>query len=148
MARKPDSDLATICNAYKISIPQRKGIEIILSSEPSATQEQLAESIGVARTTLYRWMCQKKFLDALADSADIVIQGEWPHILKAIAKKAKEGDAVCAKWIGEITGRYQPKAKIEHSGEVGIKSISQLLDMIGKNGKSINTRGIQTPINN
>lgn len=118
MKKKPETELVRICSEYNVSPIQRKGITTILESDPGTTKEKLAEAIGITAKTLWMWHKQKKFLDALADCADIIIKGEWPHILKAIAEKAKEGDVNAAKWIGEITGRYQSKAELKHTGKV------------------------------
>ena len=146
--KKPESELLVISCEYGLTALQRKGLEIILSAHPGTTQEQLAEEIGTSQQTISLWLHQRKFLDAMHDASSLIIQSEWPEIIKVGLREAKDGDIQWAKWISELVGYYQPKATVEHSGEIGIKSVSELLDIIGTNGKLPNTRAIQRTLKN
>jgi len=112
------SVVLTICNDYGLTPNQRKGIEAILEGDPGQTQTDVAEIVKVRRETVNHWMHNRKFLDAMGDCANLIIDTAWPHILSAGVAKAKEGDVQWAKWLGEVSGRWHHKALLEHTGKV------------------------------
>ena len=112
-AKAPETEIVRICNEYHLSVPQRKGIVAILESAPGTSQKEIAEEAGITYKTYWTWMKQKPFLDALAEGANIMVDGQWTAILKAGIECAKGGDIQWAKWLGQVTGRQQDTKYID-----------------------------------
>ena len=116
--KQPESELITICHKYGLTPAQRKGIETILEAPPLATQGELAEHTGVTRETFCRWMHKRQFLDAMHDICQIMIEADWPMVIRTGLRQAKAGDVQWAKWLGELSGNYEKKSSVEHSGGI------------------------------
>ncbi len=82
------------------------------------TLELFAKSIGVDRTTLWRWSKMDGFSEQVIQSGRQYLRSEMGEIYSALVKRAVEGDVKAIKLALEVVGEYTPKQEIK--GSIGL----------------------------
>lgn len=71
---------------------EKRAIEVIVAKEPSETWDEVAKRIGITVRQLYNIRQNGKVQEACYIIAKEFFKTETPDVLKALAKKAKNGD--------------------------------------------------------
>lgn len=77
------------------------------------TVAAFATSIGVDRTTLWRWSIIPAFRKELSRAARSLLHSELPAIYDALAQAAIAKDVSAIRLALEVSGEYVPKQKID-----------------------------------
>lgn len=72
-----------------------------------------AKSIGVDRTTLWRWTKIPDFQKEYRLAGRSLLENELPDIYAALVKAATGGDVPAIKLALEVSGEYVPKQKLD-----------------------------------
>jgi AcrR family transcriptional regulator len=97
---------------------QMKMAQLLADPSESRTISEKCKKAGVSRTTFYRWMKDKKFVEYLNSLIDEYTDAELSRVWAALTRKAVEGDIQAIKLFFEMKGKYKEKKEIEHSGNI------------------------------
>jgi DNA-binding transcriptional MerR regulator len=90
------------------------------------THELFAKEIGVTSRTLRRWKKKDGFKEAVKQRTRELLEDDFPEILGALRREAKQGNFQHIKMALEMMGEYTPTERHEHSGEVEHKHSADL----------------------
>lgn len=93
---------------------QREAAEMLANPDISVNKSEIAERVGVGRSTLYRWLKDSKFIKYVDSLIDSYTDAELGTVWKALIKRCAEGDTQAIKLYFELKGKY--KQQIEHAG--------------------------------
>jgi hypothetical protein len=95
-------------------------------------QRQLALLLEVHESTLSDWKRLPGFGDAVYALALRHVVSELVPVLHAQVRQAKRGSLPHAQWLAEITGKWSPKHRLEHDGQVDhYLTIAAVRDALG-----------------
>lgn len=93
--------------------------ELLLNPEDRRSKREKLDEAGVPKSTFYRWMKDKRYLNYLKEQLDTYTDGELPDIWRALILKCKRGDTAAIKLFMELKGEYVPVQKHELTGKDG-----------------------------
>ena len=126
--------MATKSNKIKYSGKRAKMAEMLTNPDFTGTVTELCETVGVARSTFYKWMDDKDYLNYVESLIDKYADSELSTVWKALIKKCKAGDVQAIKLYFELKGKYLNK--VEVSGSIRSEKLSDVLSQIGGVGLS------------
>lgn len=85
---------------------------------------------GISWATWQTWMKNPVFRKMIQAGADAILQDSYLGINRAMVQQAEKGDVSAAKFVFELTGRYDPNAKQVMEVQA---VISSMLEIIQKN---------------
>lgn len=103
---------------------QLKIAEALANPEVDLTKTQLAKQAGVSRSTLYRILKNRDFLDYVSSLIDIYTDIELSDVWKALLLRCKAGDIQAIKLYFELKGKY--KQEINHDVSAQIQIIDDI----------------------
>lgn len=103
---------------------QLKIAEALANPEFNMSKSQLAKHVGVSRSTLYRILKNKDFLDYVSSLIDIYTDIELSDVWKALLIRCKCGDIQAIKLYFELKGKY--KQEIRHDVNAQIQIIDDI----------------------
>jgi len=81
---------------------QRKIVELLINPEDRRTKEKKCEEVGIAYSTLWRWMKDERFVEYLNSQIDKYINGEMADIWRALLAQCKKGNIQAIKLLFEV----------------------------------------------
>lgn len=102
---------------------QLKAIEAYAALGDRQTEEEIAETVGVVRSTLYEWRKDEKFTAAIREAGRRNIIAEFGPILFALKKKALLGDVPAAKLLLETAGLTSQQRDLNINMGAGYRAI-------------------------
>lgn len=81
---------------------QIKMVELLLNPEDRRTKEKKCEEVGIAFTTLWRWMKDERFVDYMNSQLEKYTNGELPEVWKALIAQCKRGNVTAIKLFFEM----------------------------------------------
>lgn len=103
---------------------QLKAAELLAEPKAKTTITSIAANVGVARSTIYRWLDDDNFRSYLDDLIDKYTDSELGRIWKALIKQCVLGDTQAIKLYFELKGKY--KQDINVTSNVGVTIIDDL----------------------
>lgn len=103
-------------NKTEFTADQRKYLDWVAmpkSMRNPKTVDLFAKSIGVDRTSLWRWSKLPGFAEEVARSGRDYLKSELSEIFGALVKRALDGDVQAIKLALEVSGEYTPKQKVD-----------------------------------
>lgn len=88
---------------------QPEKLALFMWAQPSATEEEKAEHIGISRTTLWRYWKDKRFCKAVAAAADLMFEKAQPLVSSALVRKAISGDVAAIRLFFQLRGDLSEK---------------------------------------
>ena len=83
---------------------QAEQLAAYMWAHPSATEEERAKSIGVSRTTLWRYWKDEGFCSAVRTVSELLSAKAQPLVDAALVKKAVSGDVPAIRLYHQIRG--------------------------------------------
>ena len=108
---------------------QLKACELLAEPKPRTTITSIANTVGVARSTIYRWLDDDNFRAYLDDLIDKYTDSELGRIWKALIKQCVNGDTQAIKLYFELKGKY--KQDINLTANMGVTIIDDLPEDVG-----------------
>jgi transcriptional regulator with XRE-family HTH domain len=100
-------------NAIFQPSPEQLGFaEIWLDYTKKKTLESIAEEIGIAYSTIWRWFQNKDFVDWINSRKDELLNKSLMSRYRTAIRKAESGDFQFSKLLFEIQGEYIPQQKL------------------------------------
>lgn len=87
---------------------------------PLATEEERARSIGVSRTTLWRYWKDENFCSAVVAASDSLTARAQPLVDAALVRKAVGGDVTAIRLFYQLRGELSDKCKESHLGDAEV----------------------------
>ena len=87
----------------------------LLAFNPELTHQQIADKIGVSKSSVDKWSASPDFIDAVYDRYMLQFGLEIPSVLNAMVREAKAGNVQAGRLI------------LEHSGKL-VKNINVTID--------------------
>ena len=103
---------------------QLKACELLAEPRPKTTITSIAKSVGVARSTIYRWLDDDHFRAYLDELIDKYTDSELGRIWKALIKQCVSGDTQAIKLYFELKGKYRQDVNL--SASMGVTIIDDL----------------------
>ena len=103
-------------NKTEFTPDQRKYLDWVATPKSlrnPKTVDLFAKSIGVDRTSLWRWSKLPGFTEEVAQSGRSYLKSELGEIFGALVKRALDGDVQAIKLALEVSGEYTPKQKVD-----------------------------------
>ena len=92
----------------KLEYTGKKGklAEMLTNPEFSGSVTDVCREVGVARSTFYKWMDDKNYLDYLQRLIDEYTDSELSAVWKALIVECKTGNVQAIKLYFELKGKY------------------------------------------
>ena len=98
-----------------LTAKQRKAAEMLANPDFDGTKTDLIEAVGVPRTTFYRWIKDKKFMEYTCKLIEQYTDAELGAVWKALIQECKKGNVQAIKLFFELrenTSREWEKLKM------------------------------------
>lgn len=92
---------------------QIKMVELLLNPEDRRTKEKKCEEVGIAFTTLWRWMKDERFVDYMNSQLEKYTNGELPDVWRALIAQCKRGSTTAMKLYFEMKRLYPGSEKAD-----------------------------------
>ncbi len=92
---------------------RRKAAEMLAKPDFSGTITELIETVGVPRTTFYRWLEDEQYISYINSLIERYTDSELAAVWKALVKECKKGNVQAIKLFFELKGKYSANIKIE-----------------------------------
>lgn len=92
---------------------RRKAAEMLANPDFSGTITELIETVGVPRTTFYRWLEDEQYISYINSLIERYTDSELAAVWKALVKECKKGNVQAIKLFFELKGKYSANIKIE-----------------------------------
>lgn len=99
---------------------QAERLALFMWSNPGATEVEKAESIGVSRTTLWRYWKDEKFCKAVLAASDALTANARPFVDAALVRKAMGGDVAAIRLYYQLRGELSDKPDEMRAGSVDV----------------------------
>jgi hypothetical protein len=100
-------------NAIFQPSPEQLGFaEIWLDYTKKKTLENIAEEIGIAYSTIWRWFQNNDFVDWINSKKNELLNKSLMARYRTAIRKAEAGDFQFAKLLFEMQGEYIPQQKL------------------------------------
>lgn len=119
--------MATKSNKSRYTGKKARLAEMLTNPEFTGTVTELCTSVGVARSTFYKWMDDKDYLKYIETLIDKYTDSELSTVWKALIHRCETGDVQAIKLYFELKGKYS--SKVEVSGTLKAEQ-SKLDDLI------------------
>lgn len=86
---------------------QLEALDIVWEYQLTDSWSEIAERVGVDRSTLLRWRKQPEFQRALTQHSRAQLRDYLPTAYQALVRKLSTGDVPAIKLYLELTGEYQ-----------------------------------------
>ena len=90
-----------------------KAAEMLANPDFSGSITELLETVGVPRTTFYRWLDDPKYLSYINSIIERYTDSELGPVWKALVNQCKKGNVQAMKLFFELKGKYTANIKIE-----------------------------------
>lgn len=97
----------------KLSKKQREAAEMLADPDFKGNSTKIINSLGVPRTTFYRWLKNPEFISYVNELIDLYTDSELGTVWKALIRRCVIGDVRAIKLYFELKGKY--KQQVEHS---------------------------------
>ena len=77
---------------------------------------EIAEKAGVSRQTIYSWMDNTEFKEALNKKIDQYTDSQTSSVWKSLIAQAKQGNVQAIKLFFEMRGKYRDRKEISGPG--------------------------------
>lgn len=98
--------MATKSNKLEYTGKKAKLAEMLTNPEFSGSVTDVCREVGVARSTFYKWMDDKNYLDYLQRLIDKYTDSELSAVWKALIVECKTGNVQAIKLYFELKGKY------------------------------------------
>ena len=98
--------MATKSNRNGYTGKRAKLAETLTNPEFNGTVTDICKEVGVARSTFYRWMDDKDYLDYIQGLIDKYTDSELSSVWKALISECKNGNVQAIKLYFELKGKY------------------------------------------
>ncbi len=95
---------------------KQKVAEMLASPEFTGTTSELLRQADVPRTTFYRWMDDRDYVEYINSLIEKYSDGELAGVWKALIKECKGGNVQAIKLYFELKGKY--RQQVDLSGGV------------------------------
>ncbi len=107
---------------------RRKIAEALANPDFTGTITSLIESVGVPRTTFYRWLDEPEYLEYINSLVDKYTDSELAAVWKSLISECKGGNVQAIKLYFELKGKYTTKIQAD------IKTSDKLSDVFAQIG--------------
>ncbi len=106
---------------------QKQAIKLLLDYEKDMTQEEIASSVGISRTTLYEWRkFNEEFKRVKSKLVDETIAEYLDQADKSLIKKVNEGSVRAIELYYKRVGKLVDKKEVEHKGGLDITQLHEM----------------------
>lgn len=106
---------------------QKQAIKLLLDYEKDMTQEEIASSVGISRTTLYDWRkFNEEFKRVKSKLVDETIAEYLDQADKSLIKKVNEGSVRAIELYYKRIGKLVDKKEVEHKGGLDITQLHEM----------------------
>lgn len=102
-----------------LSARQLKAIEMLMDIENPKTNAEIATQIGVTEATLYNWLKDPRFLEALNEYAEKLMRLSRYRVNRALLRKIDAGDVQAMKLYFEKIGEIQKLSALKVTVDLG-----------------------------
>lgn len=85
--------------------------ELLLNPEDRRTKQEKCEEVGIAFSTLWKWMKDKRYVDYVNSQLEQYTNGELSEIWRALIKQCKRGNVRAIELFFEMKEMH-PKTKV------------------------------------
>lgn len=104
--------MATKRNRKGFSKKQVQAAEMLVNPDFRGSVTEICETIGVARSTLYRWLADSAYCRYLDELIDKFTDSELANVWKALIRRAVNGNVEAQKLYFELKGKYKQQLDI------------------------------------
>lgn len=97
---------------------QKKVAEVLANPDYTGTITDLINSVGVPRTTFYRWLDDERYVSYINSLIDKYTDSELASVWKSLITKCKRGDVQAIKLYFELKGKYTAKIQTNISANI------------------------------
>lgn len=76
--------------------------ELLLNPEDRRTKQEKCEEVGIAFSTLWKWMKDKRYVDYVNSQIEQYTNGELAEVWKALINQCKRGNIQAIKLFFEM----------------------------------------------
>ncbi len=106
-------------NAIEWKPEQLAAIEL-LANPQKITMQEVADIVGVDRTTISRWRQQDDFIQAVNDMAYQGLKARLPDVYEALILKAQEGNTKAIELTLKFADRFIERSQVTIDGDLQI----------------------------
>lgn len=107
---------------------RKKVAELLANPDFNGTITELIKSVGVPRTTFYRWLEDEAYLNYINGLVDKYTDSELAAVWKSLINECKNGNVQAIKLYFELKGKYTAKIQAE------VKTSEKLSDVFAQIG--------------
>lgn len=105
--------MATKSNKNLYTGKKARLAEMLTNPEFDGTVTELCASVGVARSTFYKWMEDKDYLKYIENLIDKYTDSELSTVWKSLIRECEAGNIQAIKLYFELKGKYSNKVEID-----------------------------------
>jgi len=94
------------------SADQIKIVELLINPDDRRAKVDKLKEANVPKSTFYRWMQEKEFINYIREQLDTITDSELPEVWKALILKCKRGDIQAIKLYFEMKNMYVERKEI------------------------------------
>ena len=87
--------------------------EMLVNPDNFATVTDICETVGVARSTFYKWLREPEYLEYIQGLIDRFTDSELAAVWKSLIIECKKGNVQAIKLYFELKGKYTANVRIE-----------------------------------
>lgn len=103
---------------------QLKAIELLARPDNEMSMQEMADSLGINQSTLWRWRREPVFQKAVTDLSYSCLKDELPRVFKSLANKAINGNVKAIELMLKYAGDYVEKIETKVSGDLDLGGVS------------------------
>lgn len=92
---------------------RKKAAEMLANPDFTGTVTELIETVGVPRTTFYRWLDDEDYIGYINSLIERYTDSELSSVWKALVRECKKGNVQAIKLFFELKGKYATNIRIE-----------------------------------
>lgn len=92
---------------------RKRAAEMLANPDFKGTITELIETVGVPRTTFYRWLDDERYVDYINSLIRKYTDSELSAVWKALVHECRKGNVQAIKLYFELKGKYTTSVKIE-----------------------------------
>lgn len=92
---------------------RKRAAEMLANPDFKGTITELIETVGVPRTTFYRWLDDERYVDYINSLIQKYTDSELSAVWKSLINECRKGNVQAIKLYFELKGKYTANVKIE-----------------------------------
>jgi len=85
----------------------------LMVMQPSMTQKDIAEEVGVTRATIYAWLKDPEFVEVFYEKYMVTFGAKLPSVLQSMIREAESGNVQAGRLVLEHSGKLIKRVEVK-----------------------------------